>query len=316
MSSSSESSGSPPPKKRAPLKRKPATKKQTSANKKLPIPIEEQIRLSPAKNEPQSPSTSSNLAKKCESDRMSTAKSVLEFDFKKKRIRILSNVQSVPETCGAILYWMARDVRVQDNWALLYAQKLALKNRVPLHICFCFVPTFLDGALRHYKFLMGGLAEVRTECCALDIQFHLLEGEPSQRIPKIVKDHNIGGIVCDVWPLRLPRKWLDDLLLKLPASVAVCQVDGHNIVPLWETSEKQEYAARTIRNKVNKQLDVYLQHFPPVIRHPHAVDKNVIAKHVDWKRLLDSADVDRTVDEVIYYVDCLIIRLISPLNSR
>lgn len=238
------------------------------------------------------------MEKQIEADRTSTADSVLDFDYKKKRIRILSETQNVPEKCDGILYWMARDVRIQDNWALLYAQKLALKNQVPLHICFCYVTKFLDAPLRHYKFLLGGLSEVATECQSLNIQFHMLEGEASKRIPKFITDHNIGGIVCDLWPLRLPCKWLDDLLVKLPASIAVCQVDAHNIVPLWETSEKQEYAARTIRNKVNKQLDVYLQHFPPLIRHPHSAKKMAIADHIDWKHLLDSAEVDRSVDEV------------------
>lgn len=195
---------------------------------------------------------------------------------------------------------MARDVRVQDNWALLYAQKLALKNHVPLHVCYCFVPTFLDAPLRHFKFLVGGLKEVVTECRSLNIPFHLVEGEASKRIPKIVRDLNIGGVVCDMWPLRLPRQWLDDLIIKLPNSVAICQVDAHNIVPIWETSEKQEYAARTIRSKINKQLDIFLQHFPPLIRHPYAATQKAIASNIDWNQLLDSADVDESVDGVIY----------------
>lgn len=238
-----------------------------------------------------------HLEKEITAARFSAAKSVLDFDYKKKRIRVLSTVQSVPESCNGILYWMSRDVRVQDNWALLYAQKLALKNKIPLHICFCYVTKFLDATLRHYKFMLGGLAEVETECQALDIHFHVLEGEPSQRIPKLVKDNNIGGLVCDLWPLRLPTKWLDDLLVKLPVEVAVCQVDAQNIVPLWETSDKQEYAARTIRGKVTKQLDMYLQEFPPVIRHPYIEVKK--PNPVNWKRLLDMAEVDKSVDEVI-----------------
>ena len=47
-----------------------------------------------------------------------------------------------------------------DNWAFLYAQKLALKMEVPLHVCFCLVPKFLDATIRHYTFLLEGLKEV------------------------------------------------------------------------------------------------------------------------------------------------------------
>ena len=46
------------------------------------------------------------------------------------------------------------------------------------------------------------------------------------------------------------------------------QVDAHNIVPVWVTSDKQEYAARTIRPKITKKLPEFLTEFPPVVRHP------------------------------------------------
>ena len=36
----------------------------------------------------------------------------------------------------SVLYWMSRDKRVDDNWALLAAQSVALNNKVPLIVCF------------------------------------------------------------------------------------------------------------------------------------------------------------------------------------
>ena len=42
-----------------------------------------------------------------------------------QRIRLL---QKGNESNGPIVYWMSRDQRVHDNWALLFAQKLALEN--------------------------------------------------------------------------------------------------------------------------------------------------------------------------------------------
>lgn len=47
-----------------------------------------------------------------------------------------------------------------DNWAFLYAQRLALKQELPLHVCFCLVPKFLDATIRHYGFMLRGLQEV------------------------------------------------------------------------------------------------------------------------------------------------------------
>ncbi len=36
------------------------------------------------------------------------------------------------------------------------------------------------------------------------------------------------------------------------------EVDAHNIVPVWEASQKRETGARTIRPKIHKQLGEYL----------------------------------------------------------
>ena len=47
-----------------------------------------------------------------------------------------------------------------------------------------------------------------------------------------------------------------------PCDVPVHEVDAHNVVPAWEASDKQEYAARTIRRKINGRLDEFLTEFP------------------------------------------------------
>jgi len=43
------------------------------------------------------------------------------------------------------------------------------------------------------------------------------------------------------------------------------EVDTHNVVPLWEASDKKETAARTIRKKIHTKLPVYLEVFCPVV---------------------------------------------------
>lgn len=75
--------------------------------------------------------------------RHDVAKSLEDFKFDKTRVRILSD--HAKESCinGPVLYWMARDGRVEDNWAMIFSQKLAIKFEVPLHVCYCLVPTFL-----------------------------------------------------------------------------------------------------------------------------------------------------------------------------
>lgn len=111
-----------------------------------------------------------------------------------------------------------------DNWALLYAQKLALKNKIPLHVCFCILPKFLDATIRHFSFLIGGLEEVEKDLLNLNINFHLIKGEPNEVLIDFIKKNQIGALVCDFFPLRIHLSWVNDILKKLPKEIPFCQV--------------------------------------------------------------------------------------------
>jgi len=69
------------------------------------------------------------------------------FFMKSERVRLL---QDGTETIGPIVYWISRDQRVQDNWALLYAQKLAIEKNKPFAVVFNLVPDFLEATIRLY----------------------------------------------------------------------------------------------------------------------------------------------------------------------
>ncbi len=56
---------------------------------------------------------------------------------------------------GPVLYWMSRDQRVNDNWALLFARKVAMENKSPLVVVFCLVPKFLGATIRQYGLIFG-----------------------------------------------------------------------------------------------------------------------------------------------------------------
>ncbi|XP_040284355.1 deoxyribodipyrimidine photo-lyase-like isoform X2 [Bufo bufo] len=228
--------------------------------------------------------------------RLSVATSVSDFKFSKKRVRLVSAEENLKDDALGIVYWMSRDQRVEDNWAFLYAQRLALKQKLPLHVVFCLVPKFLDATIRHYGFMLKGLQEVAEDCKGLNIPFHLLIGYAKDVLPDFVKEHGIGGVVTDFSPLRVPLQWVSDICERLPEDVPLVQVDAHNIVPCWVASNKQEYGARTIRRKIHDQLSQFLTDFPPVITHPYK--SNLKAEPVDWDKCYASLEVDRTVKEV------------------
>ena len=238
------------------------------------------------------------FAERIAKSRADVGASIEDFTFNKKRVRLLSEAVDVPVGAKGIVYWMFREQRVDDNWALLYAQKMALKTKVPLYVVHCCLPSFLNGAIRQYKFSYYGLKEVVQSLKNKNISFHELHGFPHEVIPSFLVDNEMGALVCEFFPLRCVREWTDDMLAKLPNHVPVAQVDAHNIVPCWVTSEKQEYAARTIRNKVNSKLPEFLTHFPDVVYHPH--DSKLRQPKIDFDQVIENLTADRTIDHATW----------------
>ncbi|XP_050348781.1 deoxyribodipyrimidine photo-lyase isoform X2 [Nymphalis io] len=234
-----------------------------------------------------------NIKTEIQKKREETAESILNFSFNKKRLRIVSQEQMVADDCEGIVYWMSRDSRVQDNWAFLFAQKLALKNKVPLHVCFCLIAEYLEASVRQFDFLLKGLEQVAEECNKLNISFHLLDGSGGEVLPQWVFDHKIGAVVCDFNPLRIPLGWLEDVKKKLKKDVPLIQVDAHNVVPCWVASDKREYSARTIRNKITSKLEEFLTEFPPVIKHPYS--SKFEPEPINWEEALKTRKADESV---------------------
>jgi deoxyribodipyrimidine photo-lyase len=129
----------------------------------------------------------------------------------------------------------------------------------------------------------------------------LLRGEPKIEIPALVERLKLGGVISDFSPLRIHLEWTDQLKEALPIKIAFAQVDGHNIVPVWIASDKLEYGARTIRNKINTKLDEFLTEFPPVIQHPFTIKDNEFTK-TNWENIDKTLECDRTVGVIKWAV--------------
>ncbi len=161
---------------------------------------------------------------------------------------------------GPVAYWMSRDQRVEDNWALLFAQKIALEADVPVFVVFCLVDKFLGAIRRQYEFMLKGLQEVEATLARKKIPFFFLRGDPEDEIPDFVKRYEIGTLVTDFSPLRIKRVWTEKAASGI--NVPFFEVDAHNVVPCWEASNKQEYAAHTFRPKFLKLLPEFLTEYP------------------------------------------------------
>ena len=173
--------------------------------------------------------------------------------FNTLRARLLSSSSTLKLTeaskkSSSVVLWMSRDQRVDDNHALYYAYLVAKAHQLPLKVVFNLVPKFLEATLRQYGFMIKGLMEVEEKCRELRIAFHLSMGEPVKNISNFAIEHNACILVTDFSPLRVPAKWVNDVVTALEdTSIPVVQVDAHNVVPCWHASDKLEYGARTIR---------------------------------------------------------------------
>lgn len=207
-----------------------------------------------------------------------------------KRINILSDF---PKRSGPVVYWMQRDQRAHDNWALLYSQQIALEKDVPLIVIFNLVPSFLGATIRHYGFMLRGLREVQNELERHNIKFVLLTGDPEETIPNFIKDVDASLLVSDFNPLKIVRKWKKHVAQNI--NIPFHQVDAHNIVPCLSASDKLEFAAYTIRPKIHKLLPEFLDEFPPL-----KVMKNNVSSSdkIDWNETINSLKVDGNVPEI------------------
>jgi deoxyribodipyrimidine photo-lyase len=174
---------------------------------------------------------------------------------------------------------MNRDQRASDNWALLFAAERAQAHREPLVVVFNVENGFLGGGYRQHAFKVAGLQETANTLAQRSIPFYLLQGNDTVRhIISFVQRFGIGAVVTDFSPLKLQQEWLQRLTQSV--DVPVAEVDAHNVVPVWQASEKCEYAARTIRPKIHRQLDTFLTEFPQILRQPAPWPHEVPS--IDW----------------------------------
>lgn len=209
----------------------------------------------------------------------------------KRRIKVLRQGDG---RLGSVVLWMSRDQRTNDNWALLFAQELAMKQKAPLAVLFCLVPQFLNATIRQYGFMIKGLQEIEKNLQKKNIPLFLLNGSPEIEIPKFVSRYEIGTIVADFSPLNINKIWKEFVMKNI--DITFYEVDAHNIVPCWIASSKQEYSARTLRHKLHRLLPEFLKDFPSLKKHPYSWSEKI--NLIDWRKSLNTLDVDLTIQEV------------------
>jgi len=219
------------------------------------------------------------------------------------RQRFLTKCIEPKGTGKCVVYWMSRDQRADDNWALLRAAELAREGRVALRVVFNLVPKFLEATARQYGFMLTGLQETEEALRKKGIPFHLTTGWPVDTVPAFIRKQTAAAVVCDMSPLRVSMAWCFDVAKKLDGfGIPLIQVDAHNVVPVWVASDHQEVGARTLRKPIQSRLPEYLTEFPPLKAQDAATLRKAggLPAKVAWAAVDKKLKINRAVKEVTW----------------
>ena len=190
----------------------------------------------------------------------------------KKDMNIIRRSRAIQEGKrgrGPVIYWMERDFRLEDNWAMLYAQQEALIREKPIVVLIVIEPEQLHSKSIQNGFLFGGIAELFDKSSLLNITIITLLGSVRQSIPRIVHELECNHLVTDFSPLRQKKQNCN--YIRQHIHCAFDEVDSHNIIPAWTASSKKEYGAYTIRPKIKRLLPDFLTPFPDLVKHPYSI---------------------------------------------
>lgn len=193
-------------------------------------------------------------------------------------------------TC--ILYWMQRAQRGRENAALNAA--IAFGNTLNLPIVVLFVLTDYPAAnLRHYHFMLEGLAVTAEHLQERGTPLVIRRGAPVEQVLFLAKELQAAAILSDESELRTPRAWRDEV--KQHTTIPFACVDADVVVP-GKFFPKEEWAARTIRPKIERILPTFLQpivDLEPTIKLERApCDPGAIHHPLSY---LDTLKIDRAI---------------------
>ncbi len=208
-----------------------------------------------------------------------------------ERIRTLRDAPVNPAG-RRVVYWMQQSQRAEGNPALGHAIARANELDLPLTVVFGLTDGYPGANARHYAFMLQGLAATRDALRARGIGFELHIGDPARVATEAACDAAL--VVADRGYMPVQAGWRAQLARE--ARVRVEEIEGDVVVPVAVTSDKEEFAARTIRPRIHRQWRRFLVPLRTVKLHRHArPGARGGEAWRDAEDLLARLDVDRSV---------------------
>lgn len=199
------------------------------------------------------------------------------------RVRVLRPGDVDPDG-RCVLYWMQRSQRGRENAALNLAIALGNALNLPVLVGFGLTADYPGAERRHYRFLLEGLIDVAEDLARRQVALTVRLGSPDAVITTLAAEVRPAIVVGDENPLRVGQHWRRQVADQL--QVPFHLVDADVIVPSSHFP-KQEYAARTLRPKINKLLPEYLKPIPdPEAQVPWSADQVPRGEAIDVAGLL------------------------------
>lgn len=204
------------------------------------------------------------------------------------RIRIIRPGRIESDADGCVLLWVQNAQRTRSNPAADIAIDLANDLDLPCIAIFCLVPAYPAATHRAYHFLAKGISELPESFAQRGVGWELLYGDPVEQIPSAAKRLSAVCLFTDEAPTREPRAWRENVAQRL--DVPMIAVDADVVIPTAHFP-KLEWAARTIRPKIERLLDQYLIPSPE----PEAIQKSTHRVGQDPMELVSKLNIDTSV---------------------
>ena len=183
-------------------------------------------------------------------------------DGTSERVRLLNAL--VPRA-GAryVLYWAQANRRVDSNYALAFAANLANHLRLPLLFYEGLTCSHPHANDRLHAFVLEGVPDnaKRAEALGIGYVFYLRRRNSDRNDILYRLAAGAAALVTDDYPGYLVRDHNRSSAARI--GIPYYAVDASCIVPMG-LSGKQEYAAYTIRPKINRSLSEYLKPVAPI----------------------------------------------------
>lgn len=194
-----------------------------------------------------------------------------------------------------VVYWMQRSQRGTDNPALDTAIEAANELRLPVAVFFGLHPHYPNANLRHYSFLLDGLADTIDAVEKRGAAF-FLRPYPEHNLLRFCREVKPALVIGDENPLRSPESWRQSAAASL--RVPFWTVDSDVVVPS-RLFQKEEYSARTFRPKITSLLEVFLQPFiNPQAQFKWSQTGRPSSRKLEPASLLSSLPFDRRAEPV------------------